>query len=195
MLHDDGEIQVLIPEVRRRSRRRRLRFGLTFAIVTLGVALGVLAMLGVPPFSSAGGGAIPYLGDQQLTTATRAAVNSCQSAMTGYRQADGIPKSPGEAASVIAAYPTTAAALNNWSGAARGTFASYPESAPFDVCYLSGTWFQNPDMLMGTRTFHEAIYIIWTAKTPPGHPGVPRRYMTEMGGSLLHDTPPPAAHL
>lgn len=113
MLHDDGEIQILIPEVRRQSRRRRLRFGLTAAIVMLGVALGLLATLGAPPFPSGGSRTIPYSGDQQLTTAIRAAVNSCQSAMTGYQQADGIPKSPGVTASVLAAYPTTAAALNN----------------------------------------------------------------------------------
>jgi hypothetical protein len=161
------EPQDLIPEVRSRTRWRRLRLGLSVAIVALAVVLGVLATLGAPPSSSGGGRLIPYSREQLLALPTSNAVNSCQAALTGYWQTDRNSMASGHATSVLAAYPTTAGSLDKWSGAARGTFAGYPTSAPFDVCYLSGTWVQNPDTLMGTPTFHETIYVIRTAKTPP----------------------------
>jgi hypothetical protein len=186
------EPQDLIPEVRSRTRSRRHRLGLSAAILALAVALGVFATLGAPPSSNGGGRLIPYSGAQLLALPTSNAVNSCQLAFTRYRQTDKNAMASGRASSVIAAYATTAASLDRWSGASRGTFAGYPGSAPFDVCYLSGTWVQNPDTLMGTPTFHETIYVIGTARTPPGHPPVPSRYLTVMGASLLQHIPPPA---
>jgi hypothetical protein len=185
-------VEVLIPEVRRRTRWRRVRLGLTATVVTMGVSLGVLATIGAPPFSAGTGGLIPYSGGQRLTTAIGAAVSSCQSAMTGYQQTYRDSFEAGRATSVLAAFPTTAAALNKWSGAAPGTFKAYPGSAPFDVCYLSGTWVQSASLLMGTPTTHETVYVIRTGNTPPRHPGVPRRFLTESGQSLLQHTPPPA---
>ena len=184
----DDATQVLIHEVRRRSQRRRLRIAISVAVIALGVGLAIVK-IAAPSANSGSGQLIPYVGSQKFTVPIRNAVNACQTALTGYQQVDGNSFASGRAASVRAAYPTTAGALAKWRGAAPGDFAGYPASAPFDVCYVSGRWMQNPADLMGSRAFHAANYVIWTAKTPHGHPSEPRRFMTSAG-----ELPPPRAH-
>jgi hypothetical protein len=185
-----GEVQDLIPEVRQQARKRRLLWGVGVAAAAIAIGLGILASIGAPR-SPTGGAVIPYTGGQPVTVAQQQAVKACQSAFTGYRQTYANSMGKGEATSVILAYKTTAGALDGWRGASRGTFTGYPKSAPFYLCYLQGSWIDNPDQLMGTHTFPEALYILSTPKTHWVRSHVPSRFLDEMSPVIGTATPPP----
>jgi len=186
-----GPPEALIEEARRRGRRHGLILALSVVIAVLAVGLGILASVGAP--NSPGASALlPYTGGQPLTAAQQQAVSACQSAFTGYRQTYANSMGAGQASSVLAAFKTTAGALNGWRGAARGTFTAYPRTAPFYLCYLEGTWVDNPDMLMGTHTFPEALYVLSTPKTPWVRSHLPSRFLDEMSPQIGTATPPPA---
>lgn len=183
--------EVLIKEARRRGRRHGLILALSVVIAALAVGLGILASVGAP--SSPGASALlPYTGAQPLTVAQQQAVRACQSAFTGYQQTYANSMGAGRASSVLAAYKTTAGALDGWRGASHGIFTGYPRTAPFYLCYLEGTWVDNPDMLMGTHTFPEALYVLSTPKTPWIRSHLPARFLDQMSPQIGTATPPPA---
>ena len=173
------------------SRRRKGRWVLVSIVIVIAGLLGIFAGLGWQPFSGSTQLLLPYAGSRQLMPSVRSAVSSCQAAFTHYRQSDRNSTSSGRATSVLAAYASTVGSLDTWKGVSPGTFGNSPDSKRFYVCYLAGTWVQNPDQLMGTPTFHESIYVIAAPWSPLGPPRDHYRFQSVLGPSLLATIPPP----
>lgn len=166
-VRSEGGIDLLIPEVRRQTRRRRLWIGL--AIIGVAAAF-LLAWVGV---DSAGAGAQRSSKGEPAPTALATKADTACSALVSQMN----EPEAGTPVSLVASDPSTAGQMATWDEqmpAHLGTsqFSLLPASEPVSVCYVSGNFSQFRHVTHGpTRgtvspPTHEAVWVLLSHGDP-----------------------------
>ena len=128
-----GEVELLIPEVRRQTRRRRLWIG--FIAAAIAVVVVVLIAIGI---TQAGGAARNSARLAPRDPAATAAADNCSALVTGADQGH-----DNQAFALQASYASTAGDVSAWEEARDGTgpggslFSNAPPSELLTVCYVT----------------------------------------------------------